>query len=1131
MERHHRGGYTSPLTIDTSDSEGDSQPLHVASSTSLRIGSPPSSKQRRFAAGTHVYKYFPSKGESLRGRVLDYHPSTEYLVRYDNTEGTLENVPQAEMEYIAAAAAVVVHTSSQRKVTSLQRPKPMLVTRQMTPSKGQEDDDEEVFPQPRKNVEEASLNDTSDEEDCHGTPFCTGNSGNIHRKRASKSNKKNRFTIKRRKQTQEYFENEEEDEDVHVHHAPARRPKKANKALFYARTPKPDDFSESMKQTELAKIPIPADRALQKILFDTGYFRMTLLEHQFMAVRKVAGVPENYPMHENSAIEYADAASISQSLLNWPKVDIRARGVLIADEMGLGKTIEAIAGMVLRNALSLARGHIGRPSIVVGPNDSVLRQWRDAFARNGFPKERLHLFRAGHGNIDLHSSGVVLFADRFALQAELKQIFDEISWIDFDSPNPDPIKALDACVRTRSVLWPSLSQKDLFGLWRQKPRNKETGTESSYRVKNTMRREGEDPSDCVTRLVGKVLNSVEQNQNAVFETAVIDEVRVAAAYSFGFVECPHLHDKAQAHFLKNRCAFWGIATALLAAHSLRSVPVTGTPYCNGPDDLASMISFINPCIRQAMTPWWKDVTSHSRRPEIIAQRCNRITQMYFVRREKQAVLKNMAPKTVNRELVRPYKAEMISYEPYEASLVDLLKEFSRLASYGESGFELQQQFTAMMCMMSCARAANIHAMLPGGREWTIKFSPSRRALVGNESRPSVCVCCNRTMRPSIRLLKIDPSDRTINKHAVSVNPSVEEFESGTLDDDDLDEVEFEKKEKLVPLPFPMCKSISGLRHFVHKRCLENMEEENTSCPRCLHQQNVFNVDYPGCTRYCQNVDGGFPGSSKIDAVVQWQSSVSKDDKVGGSIVVFSAKLFIFITHSHMSHFPQAIIVSFFKGGLDLLEGIFEEKEVSCARFDGDVRTDERDAELARFKEDESCRVLLMTVQTGGVGLNIIEANHVAFLDRWYNPFVHLQAEDRCHRIGQPKTVNIKYFDCNATLDEAMFQLNEGKKNNSAILLADGFKIGQTGQQVTYKDLSGLFSKCLREVRAFRNGCGSTQAPFYRNDAEERNVAPNFFPDIASRRFRNQYFSDEEESSVSSADSEGCNVLFQSGQSL
>lgn len=144
-----------------------------------------------------------------------------------------------------------------------------------------------------------------------------------------------------------------------------------------------------------------------------------------------------------------------------------------------------------------------------------------------------------------------------------------------------------------------------------------------------------------------------------------------------------------------------------------------------------------------------------------------------------------------------------------------------------------------------------------------------------------------------------------------------------------------------------------------------------------------------------------------------------------------------------------------------MEGIFFEKGIDCARFDGDVSTHKRGEELDRFREDPSCKVLLMTVQTGGVGLNITQANHIAFLDRWYNPFVHAQAEDRCHRIGQEKNVHITYFDCATTLDEVMFHINKIKKANSAIILADGTKIGNDRQNMSYRELAGVLTSKLK----------------------------------------------------------------------
>ena len=79
-----------------------------------------------------------------------------------------------------------------------------------------------------------------------------------------------------------------------------------------------------------------------------------------------------------------------------------------------------------------------------------------------------------------------------------------------------------------------------------------------------------------------------------------------------------------------------------------------------------------------------------------------------------------------------------------------------------------------------------------------------------------------------------------------------------------------------------------------------------------------------------------------------------------------------------------LILSFFKGGLDLLEGIFtEDLGIDCARYDGDFGSATRRDELSRFKKDPSCKILLATVQSGGVGLDIVEANHAFFLDRWY----------------------------------------------------------------------------------------------------------------------------------------------------
>ena len=143
--------------------------------------------------------------------------------------------------------------------------------------------------------------------------------------------------------------------------------------------------------------------------------------------------------------------------------------------------------------------------------------------------------------------------------------------------------------------------------------------------------------------------------------------------------------------------------------------------------------------------------------------------------------------------------------------------------------------------------------------------------------------------------------------------------------------------------------------------------------------------------------------------------------------------------------------------------------IDCARFVGDVDPDVRNEDLDRFKASSSCRVLLMTVQSGGTGLNIVEASSVCFLDRWFNPTVHAQAQDRCHRIGQKRPVNIFFADVATTIDEVMALLNDLKSANAKILLADGTELAQTADgSLSYQELAGKVGDLMRAVKSLRH---------------------------------------------------------------
>ena len=71
--------------------------------------------------------------------------------------------------------------------------------------------------------------------------------------------------------------------------------------------------------------------------------------------------------------------------------------------------------------------------------------------------------------------------------------------------------------------------------------------------------------------------------------------------------------------------------------------------------------------------------------------------------------------------------------------------------------------------------------------------------------------------------------------------------------------------------------------------------------------------------------------------------------------------------------------------------------IQSLRYDGDDSAARRIDILNAFELPDSPPVILMTPQSGGVGLNITAANHVIFMDRWFNPVLHEQAEARAHR--------------------------------------------------------------------------------------------------------------------------------------
>ena len=77
------------------------------------------------------------------------------------------------------------------------------------------------------------------------------------------------------------------------------------------------------------------------------------------------------------------------------------------------------------------------------------------------------------------------------------------------------------------------------------------------------------------------------------------------------------------------------------------------------------------------------------------------------------------------------------------------------------------------------------------------------------------------------------------------------------------------------------------------------------------------------------------------------------------------------------------------------------------RLDGSTDLQDREQYIEEFTSKGSEQsVFLISTRAGGLGINLVTANHVVLYDSDWNPMVDLQAMDRAHRIGQKKEVYV-----------------------------------------------------------------------------------------------------------------------------
>ncbi|CAM9140849.1 unnamed protein product, partial [Laminaria digitata] len=153
------------------------------------------------------------------------------------------------------------------------------------------------------------------------------------------------------------------------------------------------------------------------------------------------------------------------------------------------------------------------------------------------------------------------------------------------------------------------------------------------------------------------------------------------------------------------------------------------------------------------------------------------------------------------------------------------------------------------------------------------------------------------------------------------------------------------------------------------------------------------------------------GTAKIPGVIRHVLDILSDKMTGG-------KLLVFAHHRNV---------------LDALEqGVLKNGHVEYIRIDGRTKPKDRQDLVDKFQSNPSVRVALLGLTAAGIGITLTAASRVVFAELYWTPAQLLQAEDRCHRIGQSTVVKVQYLVAKGSLDDALWPLIQQKVSDTGI---------------------------------------------------------------------------------------------------
>ena len=159
--------------------------------------------------------------------------------------------------------------------------------------------------------------------------------------------------------------------------------------------------------------------------------------------------------------------------------------------------------------------------------------------------------------------------------------------------------------------------------------------------------------------------------------------------------------------------------------------------------------------------------------------------------------------------------------------------------------------------------------------------------------------------------------------------------------------------------------------------------------------------------------------NRLRAICDYDPETEASSKVDRALVILQS----------VAQLGEKAVV--FSWRLDPLRLLGDRLAGQCGRssfkvITGETSAAERSSIVSMFQTSEEPRFLLCSMRATSEGLTLTAANHVVFLNEWWNPAVNAQARDRVNRIGQGKDVVVYRLRTLGTVESELARILEAK---------------------------------------------------------------------------------------------------------